>query len=86
VTETEEIIDTDGDGLTDVEEKALGTKADMADTDNDGLTDWAEIKIYKTDPLNSDTDGDTYKDGQEVVNGYDPAIPGTARLYEVPNN
>lgn len=86
IEETEEIIDSDGDGLTDSEEKALGTKIDMADTDNDGLTDWAEIRIYKTDPLNADTDGDGYKDGQEVVNGYDPAKPGSARLYEVPEN
>jgi hypothetical protein len=42
------------------------------------------VKIYKTDPLNPDTDGDGYKDGAEVINGYDPLKPGSARLYEVP--
>ena len=81
---TEDNKDSDGDGLTDQEEKVLGTKIDVADTDADGLTDWAEVKIYKTNPLNPDTDGDTYKDGQEVINGYDPLLPGSARLYEVP--
>lgn len=81
---TEEIKDLDGDGLTDEEEIALNTKKDQVDTDVDGLTDWAEVKIYKTDPLNPDTDGDGYKDGQEVINGYDPLRPGNARLYDIP--
>lgn len=42
-------IDTDSDGLTDDQEKALGT-----------------------DPGKADTDGDTYKDFQEVSGGYNP--------------
>ena len=77
-------LDSDSDGLTDDEEKKLGTDPFRADTDNDGLTDWAEIKIYRTDPLNPDTDGDGYKDGNEVIKGYDPLKPGSARLYEAP--
>lgn len=81
---TEEAKDSDGDGLTDVEEKALGTNPNIADTDADGLTDWAEVKIYKTAPLNPDTDTDGYKDGAEVINNYDPLIPGNARLLAVP--
>lgn len=76
--------DSDGDGLTDIEELKLGTNPYSADTDSDGLTDWAEIKIYKTDPLNPDSDGDGFKDGEEVINGYDPARGGGARLFEVP--
>ncbi|MFH1482518.1 MAG: hypothetical protein ABIE46_03290, partial [Patescibacteria group bacterium] len=27
---------------------------------------------YKTDPKNPDTDGDGYKDGDEVKNGFNP--------------
>jgi len=81
---TESSPDSDGDGLTDSEERALGTDPLKADTDDDGLTDWAEIKIYHTDSLNPDTDGDGYKDGQEVINGYDPLKPGNAKLFEVP--
>ncbi|MFA5124956.1 MAG: hypothetical protein WC473_04015 [Patescibacteria group bacterium] len=81
---TESSPDSDGDGLTDSEERALGTDPLKADTDDDGLTDWAEIKIYHTEPLNPDTDSDGYKDGQEVINGYDPLKPGNAKLFEVP--
>ena len=78
------IIDSDNDGLTDEEERRIGTNPNNFDSDNDGLTDNAEVKIYKTDPLNPDTDGDGYKDGQEVSNGYDPTKPGGARLFNVP--
>ncbi|MEK7639979.1 MAG: hypothetical protein AAB424_02490 [Patescibacteria group bacterium] len=42
-----------------------------ADLDSDGLTNDQE-RLYKTDPLNPDTDGDGYKDGAEIATGYDP--------------
>ena len=76
--------DSDSDGLTDEEEKALGTDPNKWDTDDDSLGDRAEVKIYKTDPLNPDTDGDGFKDGEEVIKNYDPNKGGGARLYEVP--
>ncbi len=41
------------------------------DFDDDGLTNDQE-REYKTDPLNPDTDGDGYTDGDEVRTGYDP--------------
>ncbi len=69
-------LDTDGDGLTDAEEAALGTDSAKTDTDADGLTDREEAQTYQTNPLNSDTDGDTYTDGDEVKAGYDPKGPG----------
>lgn len=59
-------IDTDGDGLTDQEELALGTDPKNPDTDGDKLTDGEEVKVYKTDPLNPDTDYDALIDGDEV--------------------
>lgn len=49
------------------------------DNDNDTLPDSAET-IYKTDANKADTDGDNYKDGEEVRNGYDPLKPGSAKL------
>ena len=49
------------------------------DFDNDGLSNEME-EIYGTDKNNPDTDGDGFKDGEEVKNGYDPTIPGNARL------
>lgn len=88
-TTTTEVIndtakDTDGDGLTDAEERELGTDVNNFDSDTDGLTDRAEVKIYKTNPLNPDTDGDGHKDGAEVINGYDPLKGNGAKLFEVP--
>ncbi len=69
-------VDTDGDGLTDEEEAALGTNAQSADSDNDTLSDREEVKVYKSNPLNQDTDGDSYLDGHEVKNNYNPTGSG----------
>lgn len=69
-------VDTDGDGLTDAEEAELGTNAQNVDSDNDALSDREEVKVYKSNPLNSDTDGDSYLDGHEVKNNYSPTGPG----------
>ncbi|RJS47592.1 hypothetical protein [Nocardioides cavernaquae] len=64
--------DPDGDGLTNAEEKALGTDPFDADTDNDGLKDGREVELG-TDPLDADTDNDGLKDGAEVNKyGTDP--------------
>ncbi len=76
------VIDSDNDGLTDAEEKTLGTDPFNPDTDGDGLFDGEEVKVYKTDPLNPDTDGDGFKDGAEVKAGYDPKGPG--KLIRIP--
>lgn len=72
----DEFIDSDNDGLTNLEENELGTDTKKPDTDDDGLSDKEEVKIYNTDPLNPDTDGDTYLDGAEVLAGYNPKGPG----------
>ncbi len=58
----------------------------LIDNDNDGLTNNDEINIWHTDPNNPDTDGDGYKDGDEVKNGYDPLVPGSARIESKTNN
>lgn len=46
------------------------------DSDHDGLPDPVE-QVYGTDPLNPDTDNDTYLDGDEVSKGYNPKGDGT---------
>jgi hypothetical protein len=74
--------DLDQDGLTDAEEERLGTNAQSVDSDNDGLFDREEARVYKTDPLNPDTDGDGFRDGDEVRGGYNPA--GSGKLYDLP--
>jgi hypothetical protein len=73
-------LDSDGDGLTDVQEAVLGTNPNNSDTDGDGLTDYQEVCIYGTNPLKADTDGDSYLDGAEVKNGYNPNGPGKLTL------
>ncbi|MCK4525148.1 MAG: hypothetical protein KAU07_01800 [Candidatus Andersenbacteria bacterium] len=70
-----------------LEEMTMGSMGGMMipetdsglDSDMDGLNDNIE-EIYGTDKNNPDTDGDGYKDGEEVKNGYDPAVSGDARL------
>jgi hypothetical protein len=60
-------VDSDGDGLTDAAEIALGTNPFDADTDHDGLTDGQEVNDYDTNPLSADTDGDGLTDYEEVM-------------------
>jgi len=66
-----EWVDTDGDGM--------GNNSDP-DDDNDGLSDTDEIQVWGTDPLQADTDADTWLDNIEVEGGSDPvcniSIPG----------
>ena len=61
------LIDSDSDGLTNVEEIQLGTDALKADSDADGLSDFEESRSYHTDPLNPDSDADGLSDYDEVV-------------------
>ncbi len=44
----------------------------VKDSDTDGLTDQAETDTYFTDPTNSDTDGDSFSDGDEILAGTNP--------------
>lgn len=60
--------DTDGDGLVDDLEVALGTDPTDPDTDGDGLLDGEEVSAWATDPLDADTDGDELSDGDEILN------------------
>ncbi len=55
--------------------------ASSLDQDQDGLTD-IEEELYQSNPERRDSDGDSYTDGDEVANLYDPTVAGNARLYE----
>jgi len=64
-------LDTDGDGMTDVEEEDCGLDPDDAsdaeeDTDGDGLSNIDECLIHGTDWNDEDTDDDGYTDGEEI--------------------
>lgn len=59
--------DPDGDGLTNREEKKLGTNMKAADSDGDGLNDGDEVHSYHTNPLLADSDEDGLTDKAEIV-------------------
>ncbi len=45
------------------------------DSDNDDLADYLELEVYGTEPMNPDSDGDGFLDGDEIKNGTDPNNP-----------
>ncbi|MEZ4468025.1 MAG: hypothetical protein R3F43_27230 [bacterium] len=74
--------DSDGDGLTDVREREIGTDPFDPDTDDDGLNDGDE-RAAGTDPFLPDTDAGGVWDGAEVADGTDPLDPtDDQRLFE----
>ena len=68
-TTAAEEVDSDGDGLTDELETALGTDPLLPDSDADGVSDSDEIDFYGTDALDPDTDGDGLDDAEELLAG-----------------
>ncbi len=66
--------DSDGDGLSDMEEHIVGTSADLADTDGDGISDRLEL-VANSNPL----------DGQPAAVGAVATVPtlGRARAISV---
>jgi hypothetical protein len=81
-----QVVDSDGDGLSDDEEAVLHTDPTLRDTDGDGLGDGIEVKMG-LDPLTQnilsgcnaalDTDGDRVYDCEERVLGTDACIADT---------
>ena len=64
------IVDSDGDGLSDDDEYAIGTDPFDVDTDFDRLYDGEEVDETYTDPLYADSDEDGLSDGTEVLDVY----------------
>lgn len=58
-------VDSDGDGLTNIEEKEIRTDPFSYDTDGDTLGDYQEYKVLGTNPLNQNTDNDRYNDAED---------------------
>jgi hypothetical protein len=71
-------VDSDGDGLTDEIETALGTDSLLPDSDADGVSDSDETDFYGTDALDSDTDDDRLDDAEELLTyGTNPLLDDT---------
>jgi len=71
-------VDSDLDGLLNLDEFEEGTNPNDPDTDGDDLLDGDEVNIHGTNPHDSDTDGDGLTDGDEINNyGTDPLNPDT---------
>jgi hypothetical protein len=78
--------DADGDGVSDIVERRIGSSAFLADSDGDGLTDrfeiergapWSDPSIVDTDAdgipdPGEDRDGDTLDAAREQAEGTDP--------------
>ncbi len=90
------MVDTDGDGLSDLEEIKMGADPTVADTDGDGLTDAEEVKLFGTNPNEENTaediekpslvrqvQGATFSSNHQVVPGFaKPNAPVT--VYFIP--
>ena len=70
-TQCPEEVDTDFDGIPDVDEALLCTDPLNNDSDEDGLGDLAELQ-GGTDPCDPDSDGDGLDDVDELYFGFDP--------------
>ena len=88
-------LDSDGDGVPDSDEVALGRNPlnpndpverldEGVDTDGDGLSDRTERTIG-TDPRRTDSDGDGFGDGLEVHAGTDP-LDDRSKPYDENHN
>ncbi len=69
-------LDSDKDGLNDIEEKQLGTNPNLFDSDADTLSDYQEIKVLGTNPLKINTDDDRYNDNVDP----NPTIKNSANI------
>jgi hypothetical protein len=91
-----DLVDSDGDGLSDHTETALGTNPNSVDSDDDGLSDFNEVNFdgnpsnyavgTDTDPLLADTDGDGFDDGLEVSYGSNPLLVSDTPASNYINN
>ncbi len=78
------LVDRDKDGLSNEVEADYGTSDRDDDSDNDGLSDYEEVEYWFSDPTRADSDGDGYRDMQEILNGYSPI--GSSVLTKLPEN
>src|SRR3989338_763695 len=71
------VVDYDGEAfLTSSERELKDIEAQQnSDTDDDGLSDYDEQNVYRTSAFLADSDGDGFRDGEEVVSGNNTNCP-----------
>ena len=69
---SDDSLDRDFDGLSNLGEFTNHANPLVADTDEDGLNDGDEVNSHGTDPANPDPDGDGFTDAEELAGGTDP--------------
>lgn len=78
---SQDLSDTDNDGLTDLVEEQIGSDPNNPDTDGDGISDGDEIQ-YETDPLKEDAwedkDQDEMPNIWEIEQGLNPGLADDA--------
>lgn len=72
-------IDSDNDGLINLQEYLNGGDPFNPDSDNDGVNDGDEFFIYRTNLNEADSDNDGISDGYEVNNGLNPLVDDSRR-------
>jgi len=80
-----DVLNTDGDGLSDPDEASYGSNPNNVDSDGDWLWDGEELG-YRTSRTNADTDGDRISDWQEIRNGSDPTTSDLPTLPDAPDD
>ena len=83
LTEENQFLDYDNDGLTNQEETELGTSLISSDTDRDGLTDYQEARVYNSNPLKYSTADDGISDYIKVEKDLDVNIKYNQNEIEV---
>lgn len=80
VTSDPSRADTDGDGLSDSDERLYGCDPRSPDTDGDGLSDHDEVVYWSTSPVHVDSDGDSLPAASAFMPAPNPALFDGAEL------
>lgn len=69
-------------------ETNLQSRSDLIkkDSDNDGISDFDEVNVFNTNPFHPDSDGDSFLDGVEIAQNFNPlnSTPETVFISETP--
>jgi len=71
--------------MTKIAKKIPKQPKKFIDSDKDGLSDWEEKYIYGSDPHDEDTDGDGIDDGEQVLQGRNPATGEKFKDFFIPS-